>query len=201
MDRVFGAGPMHDLAGKKVEVKPATPRGSGPQGRGILLERPPGGAFRGFPPGTSGRGAFPPAYGGTVPHGQPGGPYSFSSATPGVAYAAPGMVNPYGVGYQMPYYGSMMLQQLTPYGYSGFGYPTYSSGTGLPGAQGPPSTPAAFEAQPHSMHGPAAMGPFGPGPGPGRGGGTPRFPSGCVTVETALLHLHCLCPGACQTFL
>lgn len=34
MQKVFAAGSMHDLAGKRVEVKSATPKGSGPQGRG-----------------------------------------------------------------------------------------------------------------------------------------------------------------------
>ena len=52
VDRAFSAGPMHDLAGKKVEVKPATPRGSGPVGRGGgLLDRGPVGGYRGQPPG------------------------------------------------------------------------------------------------------------------------------------------------------
>ena len=32
MEKVFAAGTMHDLAGKRVEVKTATPRGSGPMG-------------------------------------------------------------------------------------------------------------------------------------------------------------------------
>lgn len=31
MQRVFAAGPLHELAGKVVEVKAATPKGSGPQ--------------------------------------------------------------------------------------------------------------------------------------------------------------------------
>ena len=47
MDQVFGGGPMHEISGKKVEVKPATPRGSGPQGRG---PQPPGPFLRPMPP-------------------------------------------------------------------------------------------------------------------------------------------------------
>ena len=34
MDKVFSAGSMHELNGKQVEVKNATPKGSGPQGAG-----------------------------------------------------------------------------------------------------------------------------------------------------------------------
>ncbi len=33
MEKVFAAGSMHELSGKKVEVKNATPKGSGPMGR------------------------------------------------------------------------------------------------------------------------------------------------------------------------
>ena len=40
MDRVFAKGRMHELAGKSVEVKRATPKGSGPSfGRGIPMQR------------------------------------------------------------------------------------------------------------------------------------------------------------------
>lgn len=41
VDAVFEAGSMHEISGKRVEVKSATPKGSGPQGRG------PGPAFMG----------------------------------------------------------------------------------------------------------------------------------------------------------
>lgn len=34
MEKVFITGTMHDISGKRVEVKTATPRGSGPIGRG-----------------------------------------------------------------------------------------------------------------------------------------------------------------------
>lgn len=34
VEKVFTAGTMHDISGKRVEVKTATPRGSGPIGRG-----------------------------------------------------------------------------------------------------------------------------------------------------------------------
>eukprot|EP00877_Chromochloris_zofingiensis_P001906 jgi/Chrzof1/11716/Cz06g06190.t1 len=62
--KVFQAGPMHEISGKKVEVKNATPKGSGPQGRGIT----PGGrgallpGGRGFLPGRA-YPEFPPGYG------------------------------------------------------------------------------------------------------------------------------------------
>lgn len=68
VDRVFGAGPMHDLVGKKVEVKPATPRGSGPQGRGALPDRGPGG-YRGLSP--AGRGPYPAPFSGMHARSQP----------------------------------------------------------------------------------------------------------------------------------
>lgn len=114
---------------------------------------------------------------GTLQPGQ-AGPYGLNPAPSGIAFA-PGVVNPYGMSYQMPYYGSMMVQQLTPYGYGGYGFPApYGAQPGVQ-AQTPPGTPASFEGQPHTPHGPPSMGPFGPGPGPGRtGGGPPRFPPG-----------------------
>lgn len=34
VEKVFTTGTMHDISGKRVEVKTATPRGSGPVGRG-----------------------------------------------------------------------------------------------------------------------------------------------------------------------
>ena len=33
VEKVFSSGTMHEISGKKVEVKTATPRGSGPVGR------------------------------------------------------------------------------------------------------------------------------------------------------------------------
>lgn len=63
VERVFTAGSMQELGGKKVEVKAATPKGSGPQGPSRFSGR---GAFpaaaaagRGFPGGR----AFPAEYG------------------------------------------------------------------------------------------------------------------------------------------
>lgn len=182
---------MHDLAGKKVEVKPATPRGSGPQGRGggPPPDRP---AFRGPPPSPSGR-SIGSAFASGTPAAQHPGPYSYSPGAPGMAFAPGPMVNPYtGMGYQMPYYSSMMLQQMGPYAYGTFGYaPQYSSQQQfqLPG-QAPPPSPAAFDRQSQLPIGPTGMGPFGPGPGPGygRGAGPPRFPSGsaCHSISCAL---------------
>ena len=51
VERVFGAGRMHTIGGKSVEVKPATPRGSGPtglaMGRGFAMVLPGRGMTRG----------------------------------------------------------------------------------------------------------------------------------------------------------
>ena len=67
-ENVFATGTMHDLGGKKVEVKPATPKGSG------SLARPAGGA----PSGRPGPGAGASGAGGRAmpPFGGPGGPGS-----------------------------------------------------------------------------------------------------------------------------
>ena len=70
VERVFGAGRMHTIGGKSVEVKPATPRGSGPTGIAIS---------RGFPMVLPGRGMA--ARGGfaemapAAAAGYPGAPY------------------------------------------------------------------------------------------------------------------------------
>lgn len=50
-EAVFAAGSMHDLGGKRVEVKPATPKGSG------SLGRPSGSSSAPPRPGTAGGGA------------------------------------------------------------------------------------------------------------------------------------------------
>jgi hypothetical protein len=73
VQRVFAAGPMQQLAGKLVEVKSATPKGSGPQGRvGApapgATAAPGGGPSAALPPppapasggGRGGGGAAPP---------------------------------------------------------------------------------------------------------------------------------------------
>lgn len=58
VEQVFQTGSMHELSGKRVEVKSATPRGSGPiAGRGGLVDqrmwgpRPMGGRGMGVFPG------------------------------------------------------------------------------------------------------------------------------------------------------
>ena len=58
MEKVFAAGQMHELGGKQVEVKSATPKGSGPQagrgaGRGAVSA---GGAYGGRGYGGGGGG-------------------------------------------------------------------------------------------------------------------------------------------------
>ena len=77
VEAVFGAGRMHTIGGKQVEVKPATPRGSGPAGVPAVarfpMVVPPRGMGRGF--GDMGAmGGFPGApyagaYGGMMPYG------------------------------------------------------------------------------------------------------------------------------------
>jgi heterogeneous nuclear ribonucleoprotein A1/A3 len=112
VDRVFAAGQMHDVAGKQVEVKSATPRGTGTAGaargasgsRGGFAARPafspraPGFAA-GF--GPAGQLAQAPAYG-------VGGYGSMGTYSPGVmsGYGAMGGYGaaPYGA------YSGMMMQ-------------------------------------------------------------------------------------------
>ena len=69
VERVFGAGRMHTIGGKSVEVKPATPRGSGPTGIAIS---------RGFPMVLPGRGMARSGFAEMAPAaatGYPGAPY------------------------------------------------------------------------------------------------------------------------------
>ncbi len=57
VEQVFQVGSMHELSGKRVEVKSATPRGSGPvAGRGSLAEQRMWGPR---PMGGRGMGSFP----------------------------------------------------------------------------------------------------------------------------------------------
>jgi heterogeneous nuclear ribonucleoprotein A1/A3 len=57
VEQVFQVGTMHELSGKRVEVKSATPRGSGPvAGRGSLAEQRMWGPR---PMGGRGMGSFP----------------------------------------------------------------------------------------------------------------------------------------------
>ena len=50
VEACFAAGSMHELGGKRVEVKTATPRGSGPMPRTPLPGVPTGGSFVSFLP-------------------------------------------------------------------------------------------------------------------------------------------------------
>lgn len=77
-EAVFAAGSMHDLGGKRVEVKPATPKGSG------SLGRPSGSSSAPPRPGTSGssgRGSM-----GLPPFGGAPGPVVGS---PGALFGSP----------------------------------------------------------------------------------------------------------------
>ncbi|EFN53389.1 hypothetical protein CHLNCDRAFT_36600 [Chlorella variabilis] len=129
-ESVFAAGTMHDLGGKKVEVKPATPKGSG------SLSRPSGsGGGSGARPGGGGGGGrqMPPFAGG-------GGPALFGGQPAPAPYGASG----YGIygGMGMPYGGMggmggggmgsgsmaspyMMMGQMGAYppGAAAFGFP------------------------------------------------------------------------------
>ncbi len=66
VDKVFTAGQMHELGGKQVEVKSATPKGSGPQsGRGSGRGTPSAGGYggRGYGGGRGAFGAYAGGYG------------------------------------------------------------------------------------------------------------------------------------------
>ena len=87
VERVFGAGRMHTIGGKSVEVKPATPRGSGPTG--IAMSR-------GFPMVLPGRGMARAGFAEMTPAaaaGYPGGPYQGYAAGM-VPYATGGRIQP-----------------------------------------------------------------------------------------------------------
>lgn len=110
--KVFTAGSMHELGGKQVEVKSATPKGSGPQaGRGMGGRGPPYGGRGGYGGAPQGRGAF---------YGQ-GGSFQGSFQGPGFGYgyAGQGYGHGYG-GWYGPGYG-MMGGMMGGYG----GYPAY----------------------------------------------------------------------------
>ncbi|KAK9838604.1 hypothetical protein WJX84_007643 [Apatococcus fuscideae] len=121
VEQCFSAGSMHELGGKRVEVKTATPRGSGPMPRtgtpgmpaGLSQLRAPG-ARPVFP---GGRPTFPGfsgqlGPGGAYPMQYPGGMQGFPGAVMGA----------YGMGPQFAYspYANMMM--------GGFGFPPYAYG-------------------------------------------------------------------------
>jgi len=114
VQKVFAAGSHHEIAGKRVEVKNATPKGSGPQGRGDVRGLLPG---RGYP---GGRGYGEMGFG----------------MGPGY-HIAPGYVPVGPYGNYMPY-GAFPGMMMGGYGYPGFaaGYPTgFGSGYPQMGAQ------------------------------------------------------------------
>ncbi|KAI3436074.1 hypothetical protein D9Q98_002132 [Chlorella vulgaris] len=160
-ENVFAAGTMHDLGGKKVEVKPATPKGSGSLGRpgagsGSSV-RPGGGAAmpggsRQMPPfgggGGGGQALFsgqtgPAGYGGGAygmygfPQGMVPGPGSFGMG--GMPFAGMGggggMAAPYMVMGGMGQMGQMGQMGGYPAGAQPFAFP--STGQGMPGYAAP----------------------------------------------------------------
>lgn len=128
VEQVFQTGSMHELSGKRVEVKSATPRGSGPiAGRGGLADQRMWGPR---PMGGRGMGVFP---GQLNPQGYGMGGYG------GVGYN-PAMMGPYGLGPFSPspypsYSANVMAAQMSQMqlGSSGFGYGAYGNPYGAPG--------------------------------------------------------------------
>lgn len=100
-ERAYAVGSMHDVGGKQVEVKPATPKGTGPtSGRPTMLspaQRPPQQRFTDYtstgPSGGRGSNPLVSPYG--APTGSPMQPPYFGM------YAYPGMYPPAG-GMQYP---------------------------------------------------------------------------------------------------
>ncbi|GAB4821804.1 hypothetical protein N2152v2_008850 [Parachlorella kessleri] len=159
VERVFAAGSMQELGGKRVEIKHATPKGAGSQASsssvtsGSRLGGVTGGAAAvvlgpGSSPAAAGRGYGRAAA--PLPYAQvPGSPYGFGMFPYGPGVMPP-HASPYSMGYPSPY---VMMQQMS--GYPGaaaaFPYPAPGSYGGSPG-RGPvqpgqqqhaPSTPGS----------------------------------------------------------
>ncbi len=103
-EAVFAAGSMHDLGGKRVEVKPATPKGSGslarPSGSSSAPPRPGGG-------GGGGRAGMGLPFGGT-PGAVVGSPSAMLIGSPPSPYAAAG----YGM-YGFPHAGACFGAEIS----------------------------------------------------------------------------------------
>lgn len=122
VEQVFQVGSMHELSGKRVEVKSATPRGSGPvAGRGSLAEQRMWGPR---PMGGRGMGSFP---------GQMS-PQGFGMGGYGAVGYNPAMMGAYGLGPFSPgpypsYPANVMAAQMNQmqlsggFGYGGYGNP------------------------------------------------------------------------------
>lgn len=127
VEKVFSSGTMHEISGKKVEVKNATPRGSGPVGR---LNTPGRGMGRGDMPGRGG------GFGGEV---DPSQAYSIPYGIPGYH---PGMMG-YQYGYQTPYSYNMFMGGF-PYAFAQQYHPGYP--------QMQQTGSAAFDPRQHQMY-------------------------------------------------
>ncbi|KAK9811511.1 hypothetical protein WJX72_005089 [[Myrmecia] bisecta] len=124
-DKVFAAGSMHEVSGKMVEVKPATPRGSGPVGHGGAG---PSGLLppyaRGAGPGRGYAGAYSGGYPGPLGYGMMPG---YDPRMGGMGGSYPQAYG-YAYGPQMGGYGS--------YGYGQYGYGVPQQAMGQPSGRG-----------------------------------------------------------------
>ncbi|KAG2431322.1 hypothetical protein HYH02_013451 [Chlamydomonas schloesseri] len=143
VEKVFAAGQMHELGGKQVEVKSATPKGSGPQagrgaGRGAVSA---GGAYGGRGYGGGGRGGYyqGQGYGG---YGYGAFPGYGAGGFGGYGYGNYGMMG-YGAGYG----GMMGYGGYGGYGNYGYGNQPYGNQQGGRGGRGGGGSGSAGEGQ------------------------------------------------------
>eukprot|EP00195_Chlamydomonas_chlamydogama_P005718 CAMPEP_0202902426 /NCGR_PEP_ID=MMETSP1392-20130828/16842_1 /ASSEMBLY_ACC=CAM_ASM_000868 /TAXON_ID=225041 /ORGANISM="Chlamydomonas chlamydogama, Strain SAG 11-48b" /LENGTH=361 /DNA_ID=CAMNT_0049589185 /DNA_START=81 /DNA_END=1168 /DNA_ORIENTATION=- len=129
VNKVFEIGQMHELDGKQVEVKPATPKGSGP-----MMSSPAGrGGGRGG--GAGGRG-YPSGGRGYDQYGQQG--YGMGGYGVQAGYGQYGQYGQYGYG--MPPYGAYTGMMM---GYGGMAAALGSTGSTASRAAKTASTPTA----------------------------------------------------------